>query len=130
MVWTASWSPSPGPQQWPYPRCSSWELKAVWGPVDEAPQELAVGARVYRPKARQSTNADIQGAGAGAHHSPGGPGGGGREPELREGAEALAVPWPHHCTSPAPPRRACTHHFKPLDQIAEVGVLLVIVDQG
>lgn len=30
---------------------------------------------------------------------------------------------PHHAW-------ACTHHFKPLDQGAEVGVLLVIVDQG
>ena len=32
----------------------------------------------------------------------GGPGGGGREPELREGAEALAVPGRTHCAQPCP----------------------------
>ena len=28
-VWTASWSPRPGPRQRPYPRCSSWELSGL-----------------------------------------------------------------------------------------------------
>lgn len=45
------------------------------------------------------------------------------QPGLKGGTEG---PPPPCLATPG----ACTHHFKPLDEGAEVGVLLVIVDQG
>lgn len=99
----------------------------LWGPVDEAPKGAdSMGAHQgVAAKGPAVYNSDVQGRvqefvlrqvlGCWP-----------MEPELREGAR-LATPATPSSALPCP---ADTHHFKPLDESAEVGILLVIVDQG
>lgn len=75
--------------------------------------------RMYRPKARQSTTRMFSGGWSSSFS--------GRSFGIPDGVALIAM---QRFSKPEDPTSSCTYHFEPFDQGAEVGVLLVVLDEN